>query len=94
MLGNGYCQTLSKINYLELSLCESKLKYPKLISKNYLSSFECSKYQKLTKSDPKITKSSLLMKIKTSSAQPPYYSTEHRRYALRVNMLYESFEMV
>ena len=43
--------TLSKINYLELSLCESKSKYPKLVTKNYPNSFECSKYHKLTKSD-------------------------------------------
>ena len=52
MKGNVHYQTLSKINYLELSLGESKLKYPKLVRKNYPSSFECSKYHKLTKSDP------------------------------------------
>ena len=52
MLDLGLCLTLSKINYLELFCCESKLKYPKLISKNYPSSFECSEYHKLTKSDP------------------------------------------
>ena len=52
MKGNGTCQTPSKINYLKLSLGESKLKYPKLVLKNYPSSFECSKYHKLTKSDP------------------------------------------
>ena len=52
MLGNGACQTLSKIKDLELSLRESKLKYHKLVLKNYPSSFELSKYRKLTKSDP------------------------------------------
>ena len=52
MKGNAPCQTLSKINYLRLSLCKSELKYPKLVRKNYPSSFECSKYHKLTKSDP------------------------------------------
>ena len=52
MNGNDPCQTLSKINYLELSLRESELKYPKLVRKNYPSSFELSKYCKLTKSDP------------------------------------------
>ena len=52
MNGNDPCQTLSKINYLELSLRESKLKYPKLKRKNYPSSFELSEYCKLTKSDP------------------------------------------
>ena len=51
MLGNEAYSTLSKINYLELSLGESKLKYHKLVSKNYPSSFELSKYHKLTKSD-------------------------------------------
>ena len=54
MKGNVYCQTLSKINYLELSLCESELKFPKLILKNYPRGFEWSKYYKLMKSDPKI----------------------------------------
>ena len=52
MKGNDPCQTLSKINYLELSLCESKLKYHKLVLKNCPNGFECSKYHKLTKSDP------------------------------------------
>ena len=46
-----YCRLLN-IRDLELSLRESKLKYPKLVSKNYPSSFECSKYCELTKSDP------------------------------------------
>ena len=45
------CQTLSKIKDLELSLCESKLKYPKLKWKNYPSNFELSEYCKLAKSD-------------------------------------------
>ena len=49
---NVHYQTLSKINYLELSLGETELKYPKLVTKNYSSSFELSKYHKLTKSDP------------------------------------------
>ena len=35
MLAFGLSQTLSNINYLELSLGESELKYPKLMSKNY-----------------------------------------------------------
>ena len=52
MNGNETCQTLSKINYLKLSIGESELKYPKLARKNYPSSFELSKYCKLTKSDP------------------------------------------
>ena len=52
MKGNDPYQTLSKINYLELFYCESKLKYYKLVRKNYPSSFELSKYHKLTKSDP------------------------------------------
>ena len=52
MLGFERSQTLSKMNYMELSYCESKLKYYKLILKNYPSSFECSEYHKLTKSDP------------------------------------------
>ena len=52
MLGFERYLTLSNINYLELSLGESKLKYPKLKRKNYPSSFEWSKYHKLTKCDP------------------------------------------
>ena len=47
MNGNETCQTLSKINYLKLSLGESELKYYKLVTKNYPSNFECSKYHKL-----------------------------------------------
>ena len=52
MLDFGPCQTLSKINHLELSYCESELKYHELISKIYPSQFECSEYHKLSKSDP------------------------------------------
>ena len=52
MLDFELSQTLSKIKDLELSLGESKLKYPKLVLKNYPSSFECSKYCELAKSDP------------------------------------------
>ena len=52
ILDFGRCQTLSKINHLELSCCESKLKYYELTLKNYPSRFECSEYHKLTKSDP------------------------------------------
>ena len=43
---------LSRIKDLKLSLCKSKLKYHKLVLKSYPTSFECSKYHKLTKSDP------------------------------------------
>ena len=46
------CLTLSKINHLELSCCESKLKYHKLVIKKYCSQFECLEYHKLVKSDP------------------------------------------
>ena len=52
MKGNGHCFWLSKINHMELSCCESELKYHKLILKNYPSSFECSKYHKLMKFEP------------------------------------------
>ena len=47
ILDFGPCQTLSKINHLELSYCESKLKYHKLVIKNYPSTFEWSEYHKL-----------------------------------------------
>ena len=52
MNGNEACQTLPKVNYLELFIGKSELKYPRLASKNYPISFELSKYLKLTKSDP------------------------------------------
>ena len=68
--------TLSKINHLELSCCKSKLKYHKLISKNYPRRFECSKYHKLKNLTLKITQSSFYVKIKTSSPPTPYYSSE------------------
>ena len=50
---------------------------PKSILKNYPRGFELSKYHKLTNLDPKITKMSVNLKIKTSSPPTPYYSTEH-----------------
>ena len=65
---------LSKIKDLKLSLCKSKLKYHKLVSKNYPSNFELSKYHKLTKSDPQNLQKFFFVKIKTSCHLPPYYS--------------------
>ena len=47
MLDFGPYSVVSKIKDLELSLCKSKLKYHKLVLKNYPSNFEFSKYHKL-----------------------------------------------
>ena len=51
MLGFELSKTRSKIKDLGLFLGESNLKLPNLISEDYSSRFEYSKYHKLTKSD-------------------------------------------
>ena len=68
---------LSNFRDLKLSLCMSKAEYLNWYRKtvwDHLNDWKVSNIENLTS---KIFKSSLLIKIKTSSPPTPYYSTEH-----------------